>query len=113
MGDPEADVENEIGHGSRGDVTILPTLVRSAVLKAVCAGFEETTEPPVCLSGGWYIETNECLERNGGCWKDERANISACRDTFRGRVCECPVVKGVQYKGDGYTSCEGMPSFPI
>ncbi|KAL1320986.1 hypothetical protein AAHE18_14G096900 [Arachis hypogaea] len=126
MGDPEADVENEvlkneqlrqIGHGSRGDVTILPTLVindvqyrgkleRSAVLKAVCAGFEETTEPPVCLSGD--IETNECLERNGGCWKDERANISACRDTFRGRVCECPVVKGVQYKGDGYTSCEAF-----
>ncbi|KAK7290138.1 hypothetical protein RIF29_04347 [Crotalaria pallida] len=27
-------------------------------------------------------------------------------DTFRGRVCECPVVKGVQYRGDGYTSCE-------
>ncbi|MED6143341.1 Vacuolar-sorting receptor 6, variant 2 [Stylosanthes scabra] len=126
MGDPEADEENEvlkneqlrqIGHGSRGDVTILPTLVindvqyrgkleRSAVLKAVCSGFKETTEPPVCLSGD--IETNECLERNGGCWLDEKANISACRDTFRGRVCECPVVKGVQYKGDGYTSCEAF-----
>lgn len=31
------------------------------------------------------------------------------QDTFRGRVCECPVVNGVQYKGDGYTSCEGKP----
>ncbi|KAK7329382.1 hypothetical protein VNO77_23545 [Canavalia gladiata] len=126
MGDPEADEENEvlkneqqvqIGRGSRGDVTILPTLVinnvqyrgkleRSAVLKAVCAGFKETTEPSVCLSGD--IETNECLERNGGCWQDKNANITACKDTFRGRVCECPVVKGVQYKGDGYTSCEAF-----
>ena len=31
------------------------------------------------------------------------------QDTFRGRVCECPVVNGVQYKGDGYTTCEGKP----
>lgn len=29
------------------------------------------------------------------------------KDTYRGRVCECPLVNGVQYKGDGYTSCEG------
>jgi hypothetical protein len=32
------------------------------------------------------------------------------QDTFRGRVCECPLVDGVQFKGDGYTTCEGeMP----
>ncbi|GMI73327.1 VACUOLAR SORTING RECEPTOR 6, binding protein of 80 kDa 3;3, VACUOLAR SORTING RECEPTOR 3;3 [Hibiscus trionum] len=126
MGDPEADVENEVlkqeqqlqvGRGSRGDVTILPTLVinnvqyrgkleRRAVLKAVCAGFKETTEPSVCLSAD--VETNECLERNGGCWQDKGANITACKDTFRGRVCECPIVKGVQYRGDGYISCEAF-----
>ncbi|XP_045788317.1 vacuolar-sorting receptor 6-like [Trifolium pratense] len=126
IGDPEADVENEvlkieqtaqIGGGSRGDVTILPTLVlnnvqyrgkleRTSVLKAICAGFKETTEPQVCLSGD--IETNECLERNGGCWQDRSANVTACKDTFRGRVCECPIVKGVQYKGDGYTTCEAF-----
>ncbi|KAL4310681.1 hypothetical protein GQ457_01G045870 [Hibiscus cannabinus] len=126
LGDPEADVENEVlkqeqllqvGRGSRGDVTILPTLVinnvqyrgkleRSAVLKAICAGFKETTEPSVCLSAD--IETNECLERNGGCWQDKGANITACKDTFRGRVCECPIVKGVQYRGDGYISCEAF-----
>ena len=29
-------------------------LERNAVLKAVCAGFKETTEPPICLSGGFY-----------------------------------------------------------
>ncbi|GMH27714.1 hypothetical protein Nepgr_029557 [Nepenthes gracilis] len=126
IGNPEADVENEVlkneqdmqvGHGSRGDVTILPTLVineiqyrgkleRTAVLKAICAGFKETTDPSICLSQD--LETNECLENNGGCWRDVQANISACKDTFRGRVCECPVVQGVQYRGDGYTSCEAV-----
>lgn len=126
MGDPEADDENgvlkteqklQVGRGSRGDVTILPTLVinnvqyrgildRTAVLKAICAGFKESTEPPVCLSGG--IETNECLESNGGCWQDTRSNITACKDTFRGRICECPIAGGVQYQGDGYTSCKAV-----
>ncbi|KAF3447949.1 hypothetical protein FNV43_RR08656 [Rhamnella rubrinervis] len=124
IGDPEADVVNpilkaeqdtQIGKGSRGDVTILPTLVinnrqyrgkldKAAVLKAICAGFQETTEPAICLSEG--IETNECLENNGGCWQDKAANITACRDTFRGRVCECPIVQGVKFTGDGYTHCE-------
>ncbi|KAK8311991.1 hypothetical protein V6Z12_D01G009700 [Gossypium hirsutum] len=124
MGDPDADMENsvlkeeqdaQVGKGSRGDVTILPTLVvnnrqyrgklaKGAVLKAICAGFEETTEPAVCLSGD--VETNECLENNGGCWQDKAANLTACRDTFRGRVCECPLVDGVQFKGDGYSHCK-------
>ncbi|XP_052210617.1 vacuolar-sorting receptor 3-like isoform X2 [Diospyros lotus] len=124
MGDPNADSDNpvlkeeqdaQIGKGSRGDVTILPTLVvnnrqyrgkleKGAVLKAICAGFEETTEPAVCLSDD--VETNECLDNNGGCWQDKAANITACKDTFRGRVCECPLVDGVQFKGDGYTNCQ-------
>ncbi|KAK1284564.1 Vacuolar-sorting receptor 1 [Acorus calamus] len=124
IGDPEADEDNpvlkaeqdaQIGKDSRGDVTILPTLVinnrqyrgkldKGAVLKAICAGFEETTEPAVCLSDG--IETNECLENYGGCWQDKATNISACKDTFRGRVCECPTVQGVRFVGDGYTHCE-------
>ncbi|XP_051133954.1 vacuolar-sorting receptor 3-like [Andrographis paniculata] len=123
MGDPDANSDNpvlkeeqdaQIGKGSRGDVTILPTLVvnnrqyrgkleKGAVLKAICSGFEETTEPSVCLSGN--VETNECLDNNGGCWQDKATNITACKDTFRGRVCECPVVNGVQFKGDGYSSC--------
>ncbi|KAF8042182.1 hypothetical protein BT93_A0717 [Corymbia citriodora subsp. variegata] len=110
----KAEQEAQIGKGARGDVTILPTLVinngqyrgkldRTAVLKAICSGFRETTEPAICLSQ--EIETNECLENNGGCWQDT-ANISACRDTFRGRVCECPIVQGVKFVGDGYTHCE-------
>ncbi|XWS35420.1 hypothetical protein CRYUN_Cryun21dG0124700 [Craigia yunnanensis] len=124
IGDTEADVDNpvlkaeqnaQIGKGSRGDVTILPTLVinngqyrgkldKGAVLKAICAGFQETTEPAICLSED--IQTNQCLENNGGCWQDKTANITACRDTFRGRVCECPIVNGVKFSGDGYTHCE-------
>ncbi|XP_059462279.1 vacuolar-sorting receptor 1-like isoform X1 [Corylus avellana] len=124
VGDPTADVDNpvlkaeqesQIGKGSRGDVTILPTLVinnrqyrgkldKVAVLKAICAGFEETTEPAICLSED--IETNECLNNNGGCWQDKAANVTACKDTFRGRVCECPLVQGVKFVGDGYTYCE-------
>uniref|UniRef100_A0A1J3D558 Vacuolar-sorting receptor 4 n=1 Tax=Noccaea caerulescens TaxID=107243 RepID=A0A1J3D558_NOCCA len=128
MGDPEADLDNpvlkeeqdaQVGKGTRGDVTILPTLVvnnrqyrgkleKSAVLKALCSGFEETTEPAICLSND--METNECLDNNGGCWQDKSANITACKDTFRGKVCECPRVDGVQFKGDGYNHCE--PSGP-
>ncbi|KAL0364441.1 UNVERIFIED_CONTAM: Vacuolar-sorting receptor 2 [Sesamum angustifolium] len=124
IGDIEADVDNsilkaeqeaQIGNGSRGDVTILPTLVinnrqyrgkldKGAVLKAICSGFEETTEPSICLTRD--METNECLQNNGGCWQDKAANISACRDTFRGRVCHCPIVQGVKFIGDGYTHCE-------
>ncbi|XP_042462894.1 vacuolar-sorting receptor 6-like [Zingiber officinale] len=123
MGDPEADADNEVlnieqelqvGHGNRGDVTILPTLMinnvqyrgkleRTAVLKAICAGFKESTEPVVCLNPD--IETNECLTSNGGCWKNTQLNITACKDTFRGRICECPVVNNVQFSGDGYNSC--------
>ncbi|XBI03702.1 hypothetical protein VPH35_132092 [Triticum aestivum] len=98
------------------DITILPMLVindvqyrgkleRTAVLKAVCAGFKEGTEPQVCLSHD--METNECLHRNGGCWRDEAMNVTACRDTYRGRVCECHVVNSVCYGGDGYTHYKG------
>ncbi|CAN4081523.1 unnamed protein product [Withania somnifera] len=124
VGDPEADADNpvlkveqeaQIGKDSRGDVTILPTLVinnrqyrgkldKGAVMKAICSGFEETTEPAICLTDD--IQTNECLESNGGCWQDKAANITACRDTFRGRVCECPIVEGVKFVGDGYSHCE-------
>ncbi|CAA6656961.1 unnamed protein product [Spirodela intermedia] len=128
MGDLDADEDNpvlkaeqdaQIGKESRGDVTILPTLVinnrqyrgkldKGAVLKAICSGFQETTEPAVCLSED--VETNECLENNGGCWQDKAANITACKDTFRGRICACPVVQGVKFVGDGYTHCEAAGS---
>ncbi|KAH9300872.1 hypothetical protein KI387_012455, partial [Taxus chinensis] len=124
MGDPNDDKENpvlkaeqgaQVGHGSRGDVTMLPTLVinnrqyrgklaKGAVMKAICAGFKETTEPAICLNE--EMETNECLINNGGCWQHTKTNITACKDTFRGRVCECPLIEGVLSTGDGYTHCE-------
>eukprot|EP00252_Welwitschia_mirabilis_P018792 TRINITY_DN41_c0_g1_i1.p1 TRINITY_DN41_c0_g1~~TRINITY_DN41_c0_g1_i1.p1 ORF type:complete len:630 (+),score=114.76 TRINITY_DN41_c0_g1_i1:150-2039(+) len=126
MGDPRADTENpvlkgeqdaQIGRNGRSDVTMLPTIVinnvqyrgkleKGAVLKAICAGFKETTEPAICLSGD--METNECLTNNGGCWKSDQYNVTACKDTFRGRVCECPMVSGVQFEGDGYTKCQAV-----
>jgi hypothetical protein len=97
MGDPEANADNpllkaeqdaQVGTGTRGDVTILPTLIinqrqyrgkldKGGVMKAICSGFEETTDPPVCLSEG--VETNECLVNNGGCWKNPNLNITACK----------------------------------
>ncbi|CAI7801816.1 unnamed protein product [Closterium sp. NIES-53] len=73
------------------------------VLRAVCSGFEEATEPPVCL--GADVQTNECATNNGGCWSGY--NVTACKDTFRGRVCQCPSdpVSGVNFVGDGYKKC--------
>ncbi|KAH0914762.1 hypothetical protein HID58_029208, partial [Brassica napus] len=75
-------------------VESLGKLERNAVLKAICSGFKERTEPGICLSGD--IETNECLEANGGCWQDKKSNVTACKDTFRGIVCKFPVVNGVR-----------------
>ncbi|RLN30312.1 hypothetical protein C2845_PM05G20580 [Panicum miliaceum] len=54
------------------------------------------------------METDECLDNNGGCWRDEKTNITACKDTYRGRICQCPVVGGVQYQGDGYNECKDV-----
>lgn len=32
------------------------------------------------------VETNECLNNNGGCWQDKAANISACKVPVRLRM---------------------------
>ncbi|OMP04807.1 hypothetical protein COLO4_09277 [Corchorus olitorius] len=70
IGDPKADVNNRVLQAeqdaqisSRGDVTISPTLLinnrhyrgnlcKGAVLKAICAGFQETAMPAVCFGEG-------------------------------------------------------------
>eukprot|EP00243_Klebsormidium_subtile_P002405 TRINITY_DN14756_c0_g1_i1.p1 TRINITY_DN14756_c0_g1~~TRINITY_DN14756_c0_g1_i1.p1 ORF type:complete len:688 (-),score=133.77 TRINITY_DN14756_c0_g1_i1:857-2920(-) len=89
----------------RGQVVFLPTVVvntnqyrgrlnPTSVLEAICSGFAVGSEPSVCLSGA--VETNECLDNNGGCWAGQ--NVTACIDTFRGWKCACPT----GYLGDGY-----------
>ncbi|KAJ0016915.1 hypothetical protein Pint_11798 [Pistacia integerrima] len=78
-----------------GDVAILPT--RSSIMFNIKAfrlvsvpnprnslvsgsmGFGRILEgcdtPKVLVD----LETNECLERNGNCWQDTKANITACK----------------------------------
>jgi hypothetical protein len=102
MMDPDSDADNpllkqeqdaQVGTSTRGDVTILPTLIinsrqyrgkldKGAVMKAICSGFQETTDPPVCLSEG--VQTNKCLENNGGCWEIKAVDITACVKTHFG-----------------------------
>ena len=43
-------------------------LDKGAVLKAICAGFEETTEPAICLSGG-YLSGLILLLYIYNCWQ--------------------------------------------
>ena len=49
----------------------------------------------------WFIKYSFCLAYA------YNTCLVYIQDTFRGRVCECPVVKGVKFVGDGYTHCEG------
>ncbi|KAM0834463.1 hypothetical protein ACQ4PT_063607 [Festuca glaucescens] len=123
VGDPDADEDNpvlkaeqdaQIGHGSRGDVTILPTFVvnnrqyrgkldKRAVLRAICSGFEETTEPDICLTQASGV--GRCQINNGGCWKETRngKSVSACSNEVA-KGCKCPP----GFKGDGIHSCEDI-----
>lgn len=38
------------------------------------------------------VETNECLENNGGCWQDKTANITACKVLFKASYAIYPLV---------------------
>jgi hypothetical protein len=89
----QADAESS----GRGRVIMLPTVVINAVqyrgtlrppgvLRALCSGFVEGTEPALCLTGG--LEVDECSTGAHGCWT--QGERTACRDTFRGVLCRCP-----------------------
>lgn len=98
--------QNDVKNTGRGKVILLPTVVinfdqyrgsltPAGVLRAICSGFSEGTEPSACLTGG--LEVDECAAGNHGCWS--QGGLTACVDTFRGFVCRCP--KG--WEGDGHT----------
>ena len=131
----------------RGDVTILPTVVlnnvqyrgsltKSAVLRALCAGFPDRAAPEICSTGSQGGESagagavNECRNNHGGCWHLEVpgvANFSACKDTVDSYTCECPE----HFVGDGQSchpadecasmqmcscsrcACENVPGGPL
>ncbi|GAB4818267.1 hypothetical protein N2152v2_005313 [Parachlorella kessleri] len=89
-----------------GDVIMLPTIIINSdqyrgrldapsVLRALCAGYKEGTEPPVCLTGG--LNVDECSTGKHDCWQGP-AGESACMDTFRGYICHCPP----GWEGDGH-----------
>ncbi|KAG6769650.1 hypothetical protein POTOM_025306 [Populus tomentosa] len=65
IGDPEADVENEV------------------------------------LKAEQEVQVN---------WTKEQFSRRFVQDTFRGRVCECPMVQGVKFAGDGYSHCNASGS---
>ena len=90
----------------RGRIIMLPTVVinfdqyrgsltAAGVLRALCSGFQEGTEPQACLTGG--LEVDECASGNHGCWTE--GDLTACVDTFRGFACRCPA----GWEGDGHT----------
>ena len=54
-----------------------------------------------CVEKLWIWPSSSCFVLIT-CFPARRA-----QDTYRGRVCECPVANGVRYEGDGYADCKG------
>lgn len=42
----------------------------------------------VCLQG--MIQVDDCEGTNHECWADDANMQTACKDTFRGYICQCP-----------------------
>lgn len=125
VGDPDEDaahpvlererrMEREMFKAGRGRVSYLPSIIvngdqyrgrleRSSVLRALCAGFQENSEPGLCLAD--TMQTNECAGEDHGCWTNPNSakESATCLDTFRGHLCQCP--RG--FIGDGFR-CEPM-----
>ena len=59
------------------------------IMRALCSGFSESSEPEACLAGS--LQTDDCSAATDQCWHE--GALTACVDTFRGHQCKCP--KGV------------------
>jgi hypothetical protein len=67
-------------------------------LMALCQSraFPEGAEGPEC--GGWQVclagsmQEDDCATTSHNCWTSgsDAKQFSACKDTFRGFVCQCP-----------------------
>eukprot|EP01026_Neomeris_dumetosa_P062104 TRINITY_DN58696_c0_g1_i2.p1 TRINITY_DN58696_c0_g1~~TRINITY_DN58696_c0_g1_i2.p1 ORF type:complete len:533 (+),score=66.15 TRINITY_DN58696_c0_g1_i2:57-1655(+) len=124
MGDVDADevsdiILKELGEfldyedTGRGKISLIPTLVVNAkeqyrgrldslsVLRAICAGYKQGSEPDLCLDPAVQYSDQDCSSSNDQCWNDPKEGLSACKDTFRGYTCTCPY----GYQGDG-KNCE-------
>ena len=85
--DAEMQLQSDQGDSGRGAIVMLPTVVVNLdqyrgrltsrdVLRAICAGFLESTEPRVCLSSA--LQSNECLRPDhGGCWFKETPDATS------------------------------------
>mmetsp|Transcript_39671 Transcript_39671/g.126778 ORF Transcript_39671/g.126778 Transcript_39671/m.126778 type:complete len:558 (+) Transcript_39671:1457-3130(+) len=129
MGDTEIDADNNVlrgeqeaqvsDAGGRGDVTILPTIMvnnvqyrgrmdKASLLRAVCAGFKEGTEPSVCH--GDDIPTSDiCDEGKMGqqtCAGNSVSGKTQCMVTgVNDFTCQCP--DGLEeVRADGVSSCQ-------
>mmetsp|Transcript_31740 Transcript_31740/g.53324 ORF Transcript_31740/g.53324 Transcript_31740/m.53324 type:complete len:713 (-) Transcript_31740:456-2594(-) len=101
----------------RGDVTINPTVIinqrhyrgkldTGAVLKAICAGFDEGLEPDLCNNPS--VSENECDVGKKG-YKDcngHEDGKTQCVDTFRGYECACPKGEHALEDADGNEKCQ-------
>mmetsp|Transcript_36321 Transcript_36321/g.43917 ORF Transcript_36321/g.43917 Transcript_36321/m.43917 type:complete len:698 (+) Transcript_36321:228-2321(+) len=109
-------IDAQVGEGDRSDVELLPSLIINnhqyrgklevrPVLKALCAGFQESTEPAVCLADD--ISENECVVGGVGYLECKASQLgkTKCQDTFRGWECVCPEGTFGYTNGDGESAC--------
>ncbi|KAL6496152.1 hypothetical protein OROGR_029410 [Orobanche gracilis] len=58
------------------------------------------------------METNECLENNGGCWQDKAANITACKEDRWGDSGEIQCRSNFQFTR-GIWAVRGITKAPL
>jgi len=107
----------QLGLGGRGDVTINPTVIvndrhyrgkleATPLLKALCAGFDVSSEPDICMNPG--ISDTDCDEGKTG-YTECAARTdgkTACEETFRGYQCVCPAGKATVMDETGQSNCD-------